>query len=184
MFTLRPEVVSVTTLCGLLLFATPAVAEGPNLGQPISQADLAPWDLTIMPDGTGLPPGSGTPAQGKELFAADCALCHGDNGKGGTAEAVVVDNPPPLSGPGSIKSIGNFWPVSTTIFDFIRRAMPFTQPRSLSDDQVYALTAYLLYTNKVIGETEVMDAKSLPLVKMPNRDNFFPEFPRLMPQRP
>jgi S-disulfanyl-L-cysteine oxidoreductase SoxD len=183
MFT-RRSALNVTALVALSLFAAPAVGQGPNLGQPISQADLAPWDLTIMPDGTGLPPGSGTPAQGEALFAADCAICHGDNGKGGIAEAVVVDNPPPLSGPGSIKSIGSFWPASTSIFDFIRRAMPFTQPRSLSDDQVYALTAYLLYMNKVIGEAEVMDAKSLPQVKMPNRDNFFPEFPKLMPQRP
>jgi S-disulfanyl-L-cysteine oxidoreductase SoxD len=172
------------TLTALLLLGAPAGAEGPNLGQPISQADFAPWDLTIMPDGAGLPPGSGTPAQGKPLFADNCALCHGDEGKGGIAEAVVVNNPPPLSGPGSTKSIGNFWPAATTIFDFVRRAMPFTQPRSLTDDQVYALTAYLLYMNKVIGEADAMDAKSLPQVKMPNRDNFFPEFPKLMPQRP
>jgi S-disulfanyl-L-cysteine oxidoreductase SoxD len=83
-----------------------------------------------------------------------------------------------------VKSIGNFWPVATTLFDFIRRAMPYTQPRSLTDDQVYALTAYLLFMNKVIGEADRMDATSLPRVKMPNRDNFFPEFPQLMPQRP
>jgi len=167
-----------------LLSAVPAGAEGPNLGQPISQADLAPWDLTVMPDGTALPPGSCTPAQGKTLFADNCALCHGDEGKGGIVEAVVVANPPPLSGPGSVKSIWNFWPVATTLFDFIRRAMPFTQPRSLTDDQVYALTAYLLYMNNVIGEADRMDATALPRVKMPNRDNFFPEFPKLMPQHP
>jgi S-disulfanyl-L-cysteine oxidoreductase SoxD len=168
----------------LWLLATPASAEGPNLGQPISQSELAPWDLTVMPDGSGLPSGSGTPAEGKPLFADNCAICHGDAGKGGIIEAVVVNDPPPLSGPGSVKSIGNFWPVATTLFDFIRRAMPYTQPRSLTDDQVYALTAYLLYMNKVIGETDRMDATSLPHVKMPNRDNFFPEFPKLMPQRP
>jgi cytochrome c len=174
----------IVTVAALFLLAVPAGADGPNLGQPISQADLAPWDLTIMPDGAGLPPGSGTPSQGKPLFADNCTLCHGDEGKGGIAEAVVVSNPPPLSGPGSVKSIVNFWPAATTIFDFVRRAMPFTQPRSLTDDQVYALTAYLLYMNKVIGEAETIDAKSLPRVKMPNRDNFFPEFPKLTPQRP
>jgi cytochrome c len=174
----------LVTLATLLLSALPANAEGPNLGQSISQADLAPWDLTVMPDGTGLPPGSGTPAQGKALFADNCAFCHGDEGKGGIVEAVVVNNPPPLSGPGSVKSIGNFWPAATTLFDFIRRAMPFTQPRSLTDDQVYALTAYLLYMNKVIGEADRMDATSLPKVKMPNRDNFFAEFPKLMPSQP
>src|SRR5258707_15276987 len=89
------------TLASLLLSAAPASAEGPNLGQPISQADLAPWDLTVMPDGTGLPPGSGTSAQGKTLFADNCALCHGDEGKGGIVEAVWEGNPPPLNGPGS-----------------------------------------------------------------------------------
>src|SRR6266436_5934354 len=118
----------LVTLAIALLVAASAGAEGPNLGRPISQADLAPWDLTVMPDGTGLPPGSGTAAEGKTLFADNCALCHGDKGKGGIVEAVVVNNPPPLTGPGSVKSIGNFWPVSTTIFDFIRRAMPYTQP--------------------------------------------------------
>jgi S-disulfanyl-L-cysteine oxidoreductase SoxD len=182
MCTLRAKT-KIFAFVALLVWAAPAAADGPNLGQPISEADLAPWDLTVMPDGSGLPLGSGTPAQGKALFAANCAICHGDNGKGGIAEAVVVDDPPPLSGPGSVKSIGNFWPASTSIFDFIRRAMPFTQPRSLSTDQVYALTAYLLYMNKVIGESEVMDAKTLPQVKMPNRDNFFPEFPKLMPRQ-
>jgi cytochrome c len=172
----------LSTLTAIVLLAMPASAEGPNLGQPISQADLAPWDITVMPDGSGLPPGSGTPAQGKTLFADSCALCHGDEGKGGVVEAVVVTNPPPLSGPGSVKSIGNFWPVATTLFDFIRRAMPFTQPRSLTDDQVYALTAYLLNMNGVIGDDDVMNATTLPRVRMPNRDNFFPEFPKLMPR--
>ena len=171
-------------LATVLLSAAPASAEGANLGQPISQADLAPWDLTVMPDGTGLPPGSGTPAQGKTLFAGNCAFCHGEEGRGGIVEAVVVNDPPPLSGPGSVKSIGNFWPVATTLFDFIRRAMPFTQPRTLTDDQVYALTAYLLYMNKVISEADRMDATSLPKVKMPNRDNFFSEFPKLTPSQP
>jgi hypothetical protein len=112
------------------------------------------------------------------------APCHGDNGRGGIVEGVVADNPQPLSGPGSVKSIGNFWPAPTTVFDFIRRAMPYTQPLSMTNDQVYALTAYLLSINKVIGDTEVMDATSLPKVKMPNRDNFFPEFPELIPPRP
>ena len=179
MSTLKVKV-SIAALAALLS-AVRAGAEGPNLGQPISEADLAPWDLTIMPDGTGLPLGSGTPEQGRQLFATYCAVCHGENAKGGIVEGLVADNPPPLSGPGSVKSIGNFWPVSTTIFDFIRRAMPYTQPLVLTNDQVYALTAYLLNINKVIGDNDVMDAKKLPRVKMPNRDNFFPEFPKLMP---
>src|SRR5712671_3740945 len=99
---------STITLTALLLFAARAGAQGPNLGQPISEADLARWDLTIMPDGTGLPPGSGTPAHGKQLFATYCAVCHGENAKGGFVEGLVADNPTPLSGPGSVKMIGNF----------------------------------------------------------------------------
>src|SRR5258708_13417514 len=98
----------IATLVALLLLAPPGRAEGPNLGQPISQADLAPWDLTIMPDGAGLPPGSGTPAQGKQLFAENCALCHGDNGRGRIVEAAVADNPHPPTGPRSLTSICNF----------------------------------------------------------------------------
>ncbi len=180
MFMPKQSIVTTTVIAALLL--TPAAgADSPNLGTPISAADLAPWDLTVMPDGTGLPSGSGTAAQGKPLFATYCALCHGENGKGGIVEAVVVDHPPPLTGPGSVKGIANFWPVSTTLFDFIRRAMPYTAPTTLTSDQVYALTAYLLNMNGVIGEGDIMNATTLPQVRMPNRDNFFPEFPKLMP---
>jgi S-disulfanyl-L-cysteine oxidoreductase SoxD len=179
---MRNAALGIAACAAVLLFAAGAGAQGPNLGQPISESDLAGWDLTVMPDGSGLPSGSGTPAQGKQLFASYCAICHGDGGKGGLADVLAVDNPPPLSGPGSPKLLANFWPVPTTLFDFIRRAMPYTQPTSLSNDQVYALTAYLLNLNKVIGDNAVMDAKSLPAVKMPNRDNFFAEFPKLMPQ--
>src|SRR5215471_8615927 len=87
----------IAACAALLFFAARAGAQVPNLGQPISEADLAPWDLTIMPDGSGLPPGSGTPAQGKQLFASYCAICHGDAGKGAIADVLAVDNPPPLT---------------------------------------------------------------------------------------
>ena len=171
------RLLAATALNTALLMASAAGADGPNLGTPISDADLAPWDLTVMPDGAGLPSGSGTAAQGKPLFATYCAVCHGENGKGGLVEAVVVDHPPPLSGPGSVKAIGNFWPVATTVFDFIRRAMPYTQPTVLTSDQAYALTAYLLNMNGVIDEADIMNAATLPKVRMPNRDDFFRSFP-------
>jgi S-disulfanyl-L-cysteine oxidoreductase SoxD len=147
----------------------------PNLGKPISEADLKPWNITVMPDGTGLPPGSGTAVQGAPIFQAKCAACHGENGKGG--EATMVTAGPPRATLDGGKTIANFWPYATTIFDFVRRAMPANAPRSLSDQEVYALTAYLLSLNKLIGENDVIDAQTLPKVKMPNADNFIIRFP-------
>jgi S-disulfanyl-L-cysteine oxidoreductase SoxD len=151
-------------------------AETPHLGKPLDEASIAEWDISILPDGTGLPKGSGTSAQGASVFAEKCAACHGDNAKGGAAAALVDDRK--LVGiSASQKTIKNFWPYATTVFDFIRRAMPFTAPRSLSDDEVYALTAYILAENKLIGANETMNAETLPKVKMPNRDNFIIRFP-------
>jgi len=147
----------------------------PNLGQAITPGDLAPWDISVMPDGTGLPPGSGTAVQGAPIFQAKCAACHGENGKGGEA-AMVTAGPPRATLDGG-KTIANFWPYATTIFDFVRRAMPANAPKSLTDQEVYALTAYLLSLNKLIGETDTIDAKTLPAVKMPNVNNFIIRFP-------
>jgi cytochrome c len=151
---------------------------GPNLGQPIGDAELAPWDISVLPDGRGLPPGGGTPAQGAPIYAQKCALCHGEGGKGGASAALVGGAP--VTSMSSVKSIANFWPYATTVFDFIRRAMPFQQPRSLTDDEVYALTAYILAANKLIGENDAMNAQTLPKVRMPNRDGFIPRFPERM----
>jgi len=147
----------------------------PNLGQAITPADLAPWDISVMPDGTGLPAGNGTAVQGAPIFQAKCAACHGENGKGGEA-AMVTAGPPRATLDGG-KTIANFWPYATTIFDFVRRAMPANAPKSLTDQEVYALTAYLLSLNKLIGETDTIDAKTLPAVKMPNVNNFIIRFP-------
>ena len=169
-------------LLALAFACGPAFAAGPNLGTPISRAELAAWDIFVLPDGTGLPRGSGTMAQGAPIYAQKCAHCHGEQGKGGISAALV--GAPPIKSLDSPKTIANFWPYSTTVFDFIRRAMPWQQPRSLTDDEVYALTAYLLALNKIIGEQEVMNAQSLPKVRMPNRDNFIPRFPDKMPGRP
>ena len=155
--------------------ACPAHAESPHLGRPINQADLAEWDINVLPDGQNLPPGHGTAADGAKIFAEKCALCHGENGRGGHA-ARLVGGPPKASLDGG-KTIANYWPYATTLFDFIRRAMPFTEPRSLSDDEVYALVAFLLAENKLIEENEEINAKTLPKVRMPNRDNFIVQFP-------
>jgi len=147
----------------------------PKLGQPIAPGDLKPWDITIFPDGKGLPAGSGTAVQGAPIFQAKCAACHGENAKGG--EATMVTAGPPRATLDGGKTIANFWPYATTVFDFIRRAMPANAPKSLTDQEVYALTAYLLSLNKLIGETDVINAQTLPKVKMPNANNFIIRFP-------
>jgi cytochrome c len=163
-----------------LVFAamTGVRAEPPGLGKPISEADIAAWDISIMPDGAGLPPGRGTAAEGVRVYAEKCAACHGEHGV-----KPVAPGAGPLVGGGkldrieAVKTIGNFYGHATTVFDFIRRAMPFNEPRTLTNDEAYAVTAYLLAANKIIGENDVMDAQSLPKVKMPNRDNFIIRFP-------
>jgi cytochrome c len=128
-----------------------------------------------MPDGAGLPAGSGTSAQGKPIYAQKCAACHGAEGEGGIAGR-VIGGPPKATLDGG-KSIANFWPAATTNFDVIRRAMPYQAPATLTNAEVYALTAYLLAANKLIGESDVINAQTLPKVKMPNAENFIIRFP-------
>jgi hypothetical protein len=158
-------------VAALALCAGAAFAETPSLGKPVTEADLALWDISIGPDGKGLPSGSGTAAQGAQIFAQKCELCHGPGGTGGK-NSVLINAPGKTE-----RTMALYVPHATTVFDFIRRAMPFPQPKSLSSDEVYALTAFILAGNKLIPEDQVMDAKSLPQVKMPNRDNFIVKFP-------
>ena len=151
-------------------------ADHPGLGKPVSEADLALWDISIGPDGKGLPPGSGTPALGARIFAEKCAACHGEGGKGGRNNELVGGEP--LNSRIEVtKTIANFWQHATTLFDYVRRAMPWPNPRTLTDDEVYALTAYILALNSIIGEKDVMNAQTLPKVRMPNRDGFIIRFP-------
>lgn len=171
MFTREPLIFAAVIALG----SSTAFAQGPNLGKPITPAEIASWDLSILPDGTGLPPGGGTPAEGAKIYAEKCAACHGENGKGGRNAALVGGAP--IRNMDSARTIANFWPYATTIFDFTRRAMPWQQPRTLTDDEVYALTAYILALNKLIGENDVMNAQTLPKVRMPNRDGFITRFP-------
>jgi len=167
------------TALALSLGSGAAFAQNPGLGKPITEGDIKQWDIAILPDGTNLPPGSGTPAKGAKIFAEKCAACHGDAGRGGVAPyyPALVGGAPLTNGIDTIKTIGNYYAYATTIFDFTRRAMPYNMPRSLTDDEVYSLTAYILSLNKLIGENDVMDAKTLPQVKMPNRDNFIMPYP-------
>ena len=170
----------VTVVSALVLASSSAFAQGPDLGVPISPTDIAAWDLAILPDGTGLPPGSGTAAQGESIYATKCALCHGVNAEGGISLA-LVGGAPLTNGIDTAKTIANFWPVATTLFDYTRRAMPWLQPRTLTDNEVYALTAYLLAINNIIDEDQEMNAETLPEVEMPNRDGFIVRFPDKTP---
>ena len=162
-----------------LVLSTTIAAQGPTLGTPITEADISGWDINVLPDGTGLPSGSGTPADGARVYAAKCAGCHGQEGKGASNAKLVGGEP--IKSIDAEKTIANFWPYSTTIFDYIRRTMPFRQPRSLTNEEVYALTAYILSLNKIIGPNDAMNAQTLPKVRMPNRDGFIIRFPDKTP---
>ena len=172
------KAVRVTCIAIVLGLGAANAADGPHFGTPISAADLAPWDISIGPDGVGLPPGSGTPAQGAAVYADHgCAACHGDNGIGGPVGPLVGGGPLNATDRAPEKLIGNYWPYATTIFDFVRRAMPWQQPKTLTDNEVYALTAYILALNKIIDQNDVMNAETLPKVRMPNRDGFVSRYP-------
>ena len=156
--------------------ATAAAQQGPDLGVEISAADLAPWDISIQPDGEGLPPGSGDAATGAQVYAAQCLACHGEEGAEGQNDRLVGGHGT-LTELRQVRTIGSFWPYASTVFDYIRRAMPFQTPQSLTNDEVYALTAYLLALNGIIDEDEVMNARTLARVEMPNVDGFILAYP-------
>ncbi len=143
----------------------------PRLGHPLTTEQAQRRALNVFPDGLGLPAGRGNAVEGKPLFQQKCALCHGAAGRGASAEE-LAGGEAALTSPSPDKTIGLYWPHATTIFDFMRRAMPMNAPGSLSADEVYALTAYLLFENRVIGERDEMNASTLPRVRMPNRDGF------------
>jgi cytochrome c len=149
--------------------------EGPQLGQPATTEEIAAQDHHIFPDGTGLPPGKGSAVEGKELYDSRCAACHGPKGMGGSAEELAGGGR--LIGPHPDKNIGTYWPYATTLFDFIRRSMPLDAPRSLSDDQIYAISAYLLYLNGIIEERTEMNRQTLARIDMPNRNGFIKMWP-------
>ena len=162
---------------GLLLILSIAppmasvAAEGPKLGKPASPQEIAAWNLTVYPDGKGLPLGHGSVSEGKQVYERQCASCHGSNGLGGSSEELAGGNHK-LTDPNPDKTIGTYWPYATTLFDFVRRSMPPNSPNALSNDQIYAVCAYLLHLNGIIQETAEMNATTLTQVKMPNREGF------------
>jgi len=182
---------SVAVLMLAAIGVVVAMAQAPpqrlGFGQPASPELIARMDIDIMPDGTGLPPGKGTAAEGASIYAAKCAVCHGANGEGGPNDVLVGPEPKAFLpfGPqydkarGDAKdvafTIGNYWPYATTLFDYTRRAMPFPKPGTLTNDETYSLVAWLLAKNKIIAENAVMDAKTLPAVAMPGKKWFVPD---------
>lgn len=165
----------------LLTATTPASAGSPGLGTPVTTAELTPWDISISPTGAGLPAGRGTVKEGEAIYVAKCQTCHGERGVGRPNDplvGVLAGGVGTLElGKPALRTVGSYWPYATTLFDYIRRAMPFTSPKTLSAEETYALSAYLLHLSNIIGESETLDAASLTKVKMPNRDGFIP-FPR------
>ncbi|GAB3891822.1 c-type cytochrome [Spirosoma agri] len=144
-----------------------------GFGKPATAAQISRIDIDVRPDGVGLPAGSGTAAKGQVIFVSKCAACHGVGGTGGAQGALVVTAPAPGKRPANV--IGNYWPYASTVFDYIRRAMPFAEPGSLTNNEVYALTAYLLSANNLMDEKTVLDAKILPTIQMPAQKRFVPD---------
>lgn len=148
-----------------------------GIGHPATPEEVAGWDIDILPNGTGLPPGKGSVKEGEKIFAEVCAACHGAKGEGRPMDR-LVGGQGTLSTATPIKTVGSYWPYATTLFDYVRRAMPFNAPQSLSPDQTYSLSAYILYLNGIVPEYAIMDAKTLPEVEMPNRNGFISPDPR------
>jgi mono/diheme cytochrome c family protein len=154
----------------------PPPGKPPAFGAAVSAEEVARSDISIPPSGAGLPAGSGTAKQGAAVYAAKCLACHGEKGAGKPADA-LVGGIGSLATARPVRTVGSYWPYATTLFDYVRRAMPITNPLSLTNDEVYAVSAYVLYLNGLVAEDAPMTATTLPLVKMPNRDGFVSEWP-------
>jgi cytochrome c len=142
-----------------------------GIGHAVDAADVVAWNIDVSPDGKGLPAGSGDVASGRKVFASKCAACHGATGEGGLGDR-LVGGMGSLTSAQPVKTVGSYWPYATTLFDYIRRAMPYNAPQSLSPGDVYAVSAFLLNANGIVPDGTRLDARTLPKVKMPNRDGF------------
>jgi len=160
----------------LVLAATAAAQTAPphgryGIGTPLTEARLAPWNIDVAPDGRSLPAGQGTVAAGRSLYAAQCAACHGAQGEGGQGDR-LAGGAGTLASAKPVRTVGSYWPYATTLYDYIRRAMPLYAPQSLTSDQVYSATAYILHLNGLLPEDATLDAQALRAIRMPNRDGF------------
>jgi S-disulfanyl-L-cysteine oxidoreductase SoxD len=170
-FSPRTVLASAAITFSLVALACTADAGSLGIGRAAMPAEIAGWDIDVRADGQGLPPGQGSVREGQKLFAATCAVCHGAEGEGKPADR-LVGGFGTLATSKPLRTVGSYWPYSSTLFDYVRRAMPFDSPQSLTADQVYAISAYILYLNNIVTEDTVLDATSLPKVEMPNRNGF------------
>ncbi|HZP34606.1 MAG TPA: cytochrome c [Candidatus Acidoferrales bacterium] len=161
----------VLLIAALFISSASYAQQHPNLGRPLTPEEISKLDITVAPDGSGLPPGSGSVSQGAKVYTDKCQSCHGPKGQGGPQDQ-LTGGVGTIASAKPVKTPVSYWPTATTIFDYVRRAMPLQSPESLTNDEVYAVTAYLLSVDAVIPQDAVLDAKSLPQVKMPNRDGF------------
>jgi cytochrome c len=158
---------------GAALLATNAAVAGDlPFGRPALPAEIEAWDIDVRPDGVGLPPGQGTAAEGEEPYLAHCAACHGEFGEGAGRWPVLMGGHGTLTADRPEKTVGSYWPYTSTLWDYIFRAMPFGNAQSLSADEVYAIAAYVLYLNDVVELDQVLDQDNFALVELPNRDGF------------
>jgi S-disulfanyl-L-cysteine oxidoreductase SoxD len=168
---LKALAVAAALLAGTV---APASAQKLGIGREATPAEIAGWDIAVRPDGKGLPPGKGTAAQGEEIFQAQCASCHGEFGEGKDRWPVLAGGHGSLKADRPEKTIGSYWPYASTVFDYVKRAMPFGNAQSLSNDELYAVTAYLLQMNDVIKDPKFeLNAKTFVTIKMPNADGFY-----------
>jgi S-disulfanyl-L-cysteine oxidoreductase SoxD len=164
----------------VLLAANAVLAQTPdykNVGRTPTKEEIQAWDIAIGPDGKGLPAGQGTAKDGAPIFAAKCAVCHGAEGQGGAIGPRVVGgkaDTETLTTVRPVRTVGGYWPYATTVWDYINRAMPRSQSGTLTPNEVYGLTAFILAKSNIIKEDDVLDAKTLPKVEMPNRNGFVP----------
>src|SRR5467141_5013993 len=147
----------------------PAPGKPPAFGAEVSAEEIARWDISIPPSGAGLPGGGGSARQGLNVYEEKCQSCHGAKGAGKPADP-LAGGIGSLASKTPLRTVGSYWPYATTLFDYTRRAMPLTNPQSLTNDEAYAVTAYLLHLNGIISENDEMNARTLPQLKMPNRD--------------
>ena len=172
-----PKLVSLISLGAACLLPSVCVAQGPNLGRPLTPEEIRKIDITVTPDGRGLPAGSGSVSAGTAVYAKSCQACHGAQGAGKPQDQLTGGVGSLASGK-PVKTPASYWPAATTLFDYIRRAMPIASPQSSTNDEVYAVTAYILSIDGIVPSDAVLDAKSLPRVKMPNKDGFISWWPK------